>query len=143
MGRHPPEQTPHWADTPLGRHPLDRHPPPIGRHPPLRWETPPSTDTSRGRQPPRRPLNRAVSILLECILVSFCHHLMDHISTKCLNPQDYVLNSSCAGVQQTLPVHFDICRRFSESPVIWRPFRPRDFLRSHIKPFPAASPFLK
>ena len=32
LGRHPPAQTPSWADTPLGRHPLGRHPP--GQTPP-------------------------------------------------------------------------------------------------------------
>ena len=53
-GRHP-----HWADTLLaGRHPSDRQtpPPPAGRHP--------RVDTPR-----RRPLQRTIRILLECILV--------------------------------------------------------------------------
>ena len=71
-GVHPPRQTPHWQ-TPPGRHPLADTPwqTPPGRHPdtPLAdrpsladtpWQTPPS---------PRQPLQRTVSILLECILV--------------------------------------------------------------------------
>ena len=45
--------TPSWADTSLGRHPL------LGRHPPPQADTP-SLDTVN---------DRAVRILLECILV--------------------------------------------------------------------------
>ena len=53
-----PGQTPHgqmltWVDNPLDRHPLGRHP--------LRQTPPPPT--------PGRSLNRAVHIVLECILV--------------------------------------------------------------------------
>ena len=78
-----------WADTLLGRHiPLGRPPPrynpPPSRHahgqtpprhnPPSRHahgQTPPWADTTIGRQPtpPRRPLQKTVRILLECILV--------------------------------------------------------------------------
>ena len=47
LGR-PPRQTPPWAATPLGRHPLGSQPPPRAR----------------------RPLQQTVRILLECILVS-------------------------------------------------------------------------
>ena len=62
--RHPRADTPragtplvdtHWADTPWADTPLGRHPP--RQTPPLH---PP---------PPRRPLQRTVRILLECILV--------------------------------------------------------------------------
>ena len=85
-----PWQTPLWADTlPLGRHPPGRHLPP-GRHPvpqtlpPDRHspgQTPPWADTPWAdthcpvhigihlTPPPRRPLQRTVRILLECILV--------------------------------------------------------------------------
>ena len=77
LGRHPPEQTPPgrhlWEDTPLGRHPLDRHPPPLVKHPP--GQTHPEADNPLGRHPPgqtpppRRPLQRTIRILLECILI--------------------------------------------------------------------------
>ena len=58
----PPRQTPPWADTtPLGRHPPRQTPP--GRHPPRQTPPPPPPPF------PRRPLQRTVRILLECILV--------------------------------------------------------------------------
>ena len=60
VGRHPPGQTPPWADTP-GQTPLGRHPL-AGTHPP--GQTPPTTPPH-----PRWPLQRTVCILLECILV--------------------------------------------------------------------------
>ena len=50
--------------TPLGRHPPARHFP--GRHPPSPRQTPPP--------PPRRPLQRTVCTLLECVLVSLNHY---------------------------------------------------------------------
>ena len=54
LGRHPSEQAPPWANTPLGRHPqadtLGRHPP--GQTPP--GETPPWADTPLGRHPPEQ-----------------------------------------------------------------------------------------
>ena len=50
LGRDPPGQTTPPADTSLGRHPPGRH-------------------HALGRHPPQRPLQRAVRILLECILV--------------------------------------------------------------------------
>ena len=43
-----PGQTLHWPDTPLGRYPPGRHPPPLGRHP--QADTP-WTDTPLGRRP--------------------------------------------------------------------------------------------
>ena len=67
LGQIPPplgQTRPPWTDTPLGRDPSGRHPLP-GR--------PPWTDTPPGRHPPRRPLQRTVHILLECILVSSCN----------------------------------------------------------------------
>ena len=76
-GRHPPGQTPPWADTSLGRHPLGRYLP--GHTPP--WETPLGR-YPLGRHPPRqtpgqtplrrRPLQRTVRIILECIYVIIC-----------------------------------------------------------------------
>ena len=65
QSRHPQRQTPPLADTPTGRHLLDRHPPthadtPLARHPlgrhPNTWQTPPTL----GRHPPlgRDPLGR-------------------------------------------------------------------------------------
>ena len=63
-----------WADSPcsLGRHPsgltpLGWHPP--GQTPPL--GRPPGQTPSRQTPPNRQPLQRMVSILLECILVSW------------------------------------------------------------------------
>ena len=53
----PPRQT--------GRHPLGRPPHPLGRHPPPGRHLPPP----QGRSLLRRPLQRTVRILLECILV--------------------------------------------------------------------------
>ena len=93
-GRHPSKQTP-WVDTPtltnLHKHPLGRHhhhpaqtPPrqtPLGRHPST--DTPKADPLGRhplGRHPtplPRRPLQRTVRILLECILVTLCFVLAD------------------------------------------------------------------
>ena len=74
-GRHPP-----WAETPLGLMPLcpsageTRYTLPLGRlgrHPPGKtptWaDTPPGQTSSAQR---RRPVQRMVLILLECILVS-------------------------------------------------------------------------
>ena len=63
-----------WADIPLGRHippgqTTPRQNPPRQTCP---WANTPWTDTTIGRQPhppPRRPLQRTVHILLECILV--------------------------------------------------------------------------
>ena len=56
LGRHPPEADNPWADTPVGRQPHLADTPPF-RHP-------------LGRHPrPRRPLQRTVRMLLECILV--------------------------------------------------------------------------
>ena len=60
LGRHPPMQTPHWADIPRGR-------------------APPWADTPLGKHPPSRDmvnlvpnsLQRTIHILLECILVFF------------------------------------------------------------------------
>ena len=81
------------ADTPLGRHPLGRHllgryplsRHPLGRHPradtpeqtppwtdrqtPTHTHTPTEADTPWADTPSRRPLQRTVRILLECILV--------------------------------------------------------------------------
>ena len=96
LSRHPPwVDTPTWADTllsgqtppfgqthyslgrhpPLGRHTPEQTPAPLGRHFP--WADTPSPlsdNLSPGRHhPSRRPLQRTVRILLECILVS---HLM-------------------------------------------------------------------
>ena len=68
-----PKQTPP-RQTPLGRHHPGRHPPPsrhplcrhpLGRH--LLRQTPPPPPTRQ--TPPRRPMQRTVRILLECILV--------------------------------------------------------------------------
>ena len=58
-GRHPPGRPP-WAD-------ITR----LGRHPP--GQTPPQADTPppRADDLPRRPLQRTVRIILECILVIF------------------------------------------------------------------------
>ena len=53
------------VDTPLGRHPLWQTPPP--------WQAPPGRHPWADTPPPlrRRPLKRAVRILLECILVQY------------------------------------------------------------------------
>ena len=61
-----------WADTPLGQTPLGRHPPsryPLGRHLLLTWADTPWADTPRQTPCQRRPLQRTIRILLECILV--------------------------------------------------------------------------
>ena len=63
LGRHPqtdtpPRQTPLWPDTPLDRHPLGRHP---------LTERPPPT--------PGRPLQRTVRILLKCFLATGKFHI--------------------------------------------------------------------
>ena len=71
LGQTPPwaDITPPWADTPFpGQTPL-----PLGRHPSPWTDTPSPRQTyPLGRPPPRprRPLQRTVRILLECILVS-------------------------------------------------------------------------
>ena len=86
LDRHPPGQTPHWSDTPLVRHsswsdiPPGQTPPQSDNPPsqtlPLWSDTPPGqthtcADTPPGRHtPPRRPLQRMVRILLECILIA-------------------------------------------------------------------------
>ena len=53
---------PTWVETPLGRQPPRQTPP---------WADTPRADTMHWADtpPPRRPLQRAVRILLECILV--------------------------------------------------------------------------
>ena len=65
-GRHPQGQTPTpWADTTRGRHPLGKIPPPNAC-----WDTHLPAQCILGYTPlPRRPLQRTVRILLECILV--------------------------------------------------------------------------
>ena len=68
--RHPPGQTPPRADTSPGRH--------LGRH---LQQTPPWADTPLGQTPPslpsRRLLQRTVRILLECILVFFNENYLE------------------------------------------------------------------
>ena len=69
-GTPPPWQTqPHWEDTPLGIHPQANIHPQADTHP--RADTPLGRHTTPGQTPllPRRPLQRTVRILLECILV--------------------------------------------------------------------------
>ena len=63
LGRHQP---------PLGTHPLGRHQPPLGRHQPPLGTHPLGIHPSRQTPSPRRPLQRMVRILLECILVVLC-----------------------------------------------------------------------
>ena len=94
-----------WADTPLGRHPPGRHPPgrrPLGRHPP--GQTPPWPYASLGRHPPGRhppgrqtspsqvqPLQRAVRILLECILVLNLHKSWQRMFSLAIYVQEYLI----------------------------------------------------
>ena len=95
-GQVPPADTPWadilWADTPprvdpSGRHHLERHQ--LDRKHP--GQTPPWADTPWADilTPRRRPLQRMVHILLECILVSFKavsghpdHQQFEHYSSK-------------------------------------------------------------
>ena len=71
----PPGQRP-----PLDRDPLDRDPP--GWRPP-KTETP-SRQRPRGHRPPQYGNKWVVRILLECILVIFCTHLVFAQQRKCI-----------------------------------------------------------
>ena len=69
---YPSKQWVWFVQSPLGRPYLDRHP--LGRHP--IGQTTPWADTPLGRHPKRRSLKRAVSILMECILVSMLFSML-------------------------------------------------------------------
>ena len=104
-----------WADPPgrhtPGRHPLGRHPPgqtsPLGRHPPWAdtphaqtcWDTPTPAQCMLGYTPLLRRAcwdtvnKRAVSILLECILVEIVFTFKRH-PTGTSNTADFFEDDS-------------------------------------------------
>ena len=99
-GVHPPGQTPPRQTHPhptLGRHPQTN--PPNGRHPHPLGRPPPS---------PRRPLQRTVRILLECILVLYVFML--YFNVPAIMYFSYLVSTYVGLLFPILTKGFYVCR---------------------------------